>query len=108
MVSTLHLLIRVQRILRVVVVSFTVAACAAGPHPEASPKRLPPLTGKGLFMLDFDYETGRVTDVHVLESTGNATLDATTIRTFKGWRCKAHTYRHVKVPINITYNRNKP
>ena len=95
----------IRKVLRVAIFALIVSACATGPRPETSPTPKPIGKGKGLFLLDFDYETGRVTDVHVLESTGSAKLDDASIRTFKRWRCKPHTYKHVKVPI--TYNLQK-
>jgi hypothetical protein len=93
---------RIRTMLFAVSFAFAVAVCAASPHPDATTTPTLAKTGKGLFLLDFDYETGRVTDVHVLQSTGNPTLDATSIRTFKKWKAKPHTYRHVKVPITYT------
>jgi len=84
------------------IVPFAVGVCGAAPQPDATATPTPAKAGKGLFLVDFDYETGRVTDVHVLQSTGNATLDATSIRTFKKWKAKPRTYRHVKVPITYT------
>src|ERR1051326_4884571 len=64
--------------------------------------------GTGVFLLDFDYATGTVSDVHVLKSTGSPILDATSIRTFKRWRCKPGAYRHVKIPITYTMTRAQP
>lgn len=96
------MLTRIQKVLFAVIFAVVAAACAASPHPDATATPTAAKTDKGLFLLDFDYETGRVMDVHVLQSTGNPTLDATSIRAFKKWKAKPRTYRHVKVPITYT------
>ena len=93
---------RIRKALFAVIFAFTTGVCVAAPQPDPAGSPTPARTGKGLFLIDFDYETGRVTDVHVLQSTGNPTLDATSIRTFKKWKAKPHTYRHVKVPIRYS------
>ena len=61
-----------------------------------------PKTGSGLFLLDFDYETGQVTAVHVLKNAGSAILGSTSIKAFMKWRAKPRTVTHVKVPITYT------
>jgi hypothetical protein len=102
MARGLHMLIPMQKALFAVIFALVAVVCTAAPQPNATSTPTAAKTGKGLFLLDFDYETGRVTDVHVLQSTGNPKLDATTIRTFRKWKAKPRTYRHVKVPINYT------
>jgi TonB family protein len=97
-----HYMSRIRKAVFAVIFAFAAAVCAAAPQPDATATPTPAKTGKGVFLLDLDYETGRVTDVHVLQSTGNPTLDATSIRTFKKWKAKPRTYRHVKVPITYT------
>ena len=54
------MLIPIQRVLGIAILAFTITACIAGPHPQASPTPSPALTGKGLFLLDFDYEMGEL------------------------------------------------
>jgi protein TonB len=58
-------------------------------------------TGSGKFLLHFD-SGGAVTDVDVVNSTGSAILDQTTVNTFRRWRCKAGVYSKVYVPITYT------
>ncbi|MGH8092451.1 MAG: energy transducer TonB [Chthoniobacterales bacterium] len=89
------------RLLRYVLsLIFAFTACAPA-QPTATPSGHSQ-KATGVFLLDFDYATGAVTDVRVLKSTGSPILDATSIRTFKRWRCKPGAYRHVKVPITYT------
>jgi hypothetical protein len=82
-------------------------ACTPAAESAATAKSAAIGTGKGLFLLDFNYETGRVTDVHVLQSTGSAKLDAASIRAFKLWRCKPRTYTHIKVPMTYTLQKTQ-
>jgi TonB family protein len=65
-------------------------------------------TGSGVVLADVDYESGKVTAVRILQSTGNPTLDAAALATFRKWRFKAKTIRHVKIPITFTLNGMKP
>ena len=71
------------------VLCLTVVGSATAQPSPAPPKVGYTVSGRGLFLLDFDYATGRVTDVHVLKSTGNATYDAITLST--GTASHAHT-----------------
>jgi TonB family protein len=88
----------------VVVIAMLFLPCAglAAPQGTGATKPAAAKGGKGLFLIDFDYDTGRVIAVSVLQSTGSAQLDATTGKTFKKWRCKPHTYRRIKVPLTYT------
>ena len=54
---------------------FLAVGCAAGQASPAAPKVGHTVSGSGLFLVDFDYPTGRVTGVHILKSTGNGTFD---------------------------------
>jgi TonB family protein len=70
------------------------------------PQRMPPAmgypaSGTAEALLDVDYESGRITAVHILKSTGNAKLDAATIRRLSQWRTRPRTYKHIKVPITF-------
>jgi TonB family protein len=64
------------------------------------------ISGTGLFRLFVD-ERGRVTDVQTLETTKNAKLDASAIRTFRLWRAKPGPKRSVDVPATFWF-RNHP
>jgi hypothetical protein len=52
----------------------------------------------GLFLIDFD-KSGHATAVHVIKTTGDAKLDATTIGRLKRWTCKPGKYEHIYVPV---------
>jgi protein TonB len=58
-------------------------------------------TGSGKFLLHFD-GSGSVTDVDVINSTGSAILDQTSMSTFRRWKCKPGVYTKVYVPITYT------
>src|SRR2546429_4731763 len=55
--------------------------------------------GAGIFRVSIDINTGRVTDVSVLKSTGYGVLDGSAIRTLKLWRWKTGNYTKANVPI---------
>jgi len=57
--------------------------------------------GAGIFRVSIDINTGRVTDVSVLRSTGYGVLDGSAIRTLKLWRWKPGKYAKVNVPISF-------
>src|SRR5690349_6224587 len=58
-----------------------------------------PPSGGGVFDLRFDYETGHLREVHVLESTGSRKLDAHTIGALKLWKAKPRSIHTLRVPI---------
>jgi TonB family protein len=57
--------------------------------------------GKGMFRATIDTNTGRVTDVSILQSTGFGVLDGSAIRAIKLWRWKPGKYRTCDVPITF-------
>ena len=57
------------------------------------------LTGKGIFELSFDYETGQLREIHIVKSTGHRSLDASIIDALRKWRAKPHGLRVISVPI---------
>ena len=57
--------------------------------------------GRGVYRLRFDMETGRVTEVTVIESTGHTILDQASTRTFLRWRIKPHSFKAINVPVNF-------
>ena len=58
--------------------------------------------GRGLFELKFDYESGHLREVHVVESTGNRWLDAHSIGALKVWQAKPRAIHNLLVPIRFT------
>ncbi len=60
------------------------------------------VTGSGRFRLMVDFETGAVTRVVSVRSTGSEKLDAEGIKVFKRWRFSPRTTRSVTVPLTFT------
>jgi TonB family protein len=56
-------------------------------------------TGRGVFDLKFDYDTGRLREIHIATSTGHLILDSSVITTLKQWQAKPHSLRTIRVPI---------
>ena len=66
--------------------------------PEAKSLRL---EGEGLFELRFDYETGRLKGIHIVQSTGSKRLDKDAINALKEWRAKPRAIRIMRVPVKF-------
>lgn len=58
-------------------------------------------SGEGLLLVDVDYETGRVTSVHVLRSTGRKRLDDYFSNVVRRWHFQPKTYTKIKVPFSL-------
>ena len=86
-----------------VVIQLVLVLAGSGFMPRliASPEWDHSKPADGLFVIDFD-SSGHVTAVHIIKSTGNAKLDATTIGKLKQWTCKPGVYKHVRVPVTYT------
>ena len=65
------------------------------------------LTGKGVVLVTIDQQTGRVTGVRMLESTGNKQLDGAALETYSQWRFQPGSGSQVKIPIEFA-TRPKP
>ena len=46
------------------------------------------VTGKGDFLLRFDYDTGHLQEIHIAKSTGSPMLDKYTVDSLKHWKAK--------------------
>jgi TonB family protein len=64
--------------------------------------RMHRLEGAGIFQLSIDQETGHVTNVTTVKTTGWALLDRATIIAFRKWRFVPHTLGKVKIPVNFS------
>jgi len=98
--------------------AFSIGVFAQMPSPSASPLRINSprpkylnkwaaqgITGKGIFEATVDSNTGRVTSVRILKSTGHKVLDDSALEAFSKWMFKPGTASPVKIPIEFT---NKP
>ena len=93
---------------RSIILALMLTASAYGQAPAKSSKvpAVPLLQyghGTGLVSMDVDYESGRVTAVRMLESTGDSRLDSKALEAFRQWRFKPRTVRHVRTPITFTH-----
>jgi TonB family protein len=65
------------------------------------------LTGKGVVLVTIDQQTGKVTGVRMLQSTGNTQLDGAALEAYSQWRFQPGTGSQVKIPIEFA-SRPKP
>jgi TonB family protein len=59
------------------------------------------ISGRGLFDIWFRVETGVVTRVIVLQSTGSKVLDDAAVKGLSRWRAKPGKVSHMHVPVNF-------
>jgi len=57
--------------------------------------------GDGLYRLDIDLNTGRVSRVTIIKSAGLKTLDAASTDTFKRWLFRPGKWKEITVPIAV-------
>jgi TonB family protein len=65
------------------------------------------LAGKGVALVTIDQQTGKVTGVRMLQSTGNKQLDGAALEAYSQWRFQPGTGSQVKIPIEFA-SRPKP
>jgi TonB family protein len=65
------------------------------------------LAGKGVVLVTIDQQTGRVSGVRMLQSTGNKQLDGAALEAYSQWRFQPGTGSQVKIPIEFA-SRPKP
>lgn len=58
-------------------------------------------SGTGLFELRFDFDTGRLKAIDIVQSTGSRVLDHDAINGLKEWKAKPHTVRVMRIPITF-------
>jgi TonB family protein len=91
------------------------ATAEATPSPRPTPKPrlvyapapafppgapLPGLSGTGRFRLSFDAQ-GNVTNIQLIQSTGNGLFDESAIRTLRQWKCSPGEGGVVTVPVTF-------
>ena len=65
------------------------------------------LVGKGVALVTIDQQTGKVSGVRMLQSTGNKQLDGAALEAYSQWRFQPGTGSQVQIPIEFA-NRPKP
>jgi len=55
----------------------------------------------GLFELKFDYDSGHLRELHVVNSTANDILDRHIIAALKLWKAKPHSIHILRVPVTF-------
>lgn len=63
------------------------------------------IMGRGVYQLIFRPQTGVVTRVTVLESTGSTILDAAAVKAFSRWRARPGRLSRMHVPVTFTLGR---
>jgi TonB family protein len=58
--------------------------------------------GRGLFQLLIDTNTGQVTEVKILHTSGDVRLDSAALKAFRQWRFRPHTLKKLTVPMNFS------
>ncbi|PZR73717.1 MAG: hypothetical protein DLM73_10190 [Chthoniobacterales bacterium] len=82
--------------------SATVLALSAPRPAYPYEARRQKITGDGIVTLNVDPSTGRVVEVAMWKSTGNAFLDNAALTGFRRWRFRPGTVSTLKCPITFT------
>jgi TonB family protein len=61
--------------------------------------------GTGLFRMTVDVNTGAVTNVGVIKSTGYAALDDSAMRAMRLWRWRARRWKEIDIPLTFDLRR---
>jgi len=64
--------------------------------------------GPGVYRLTLDLNTGSVTDVTVLKSTGIGSLDGCALSAFRRWRWKPGKWKQIDIPVLFQISRHAP
>src|SRR5437016_2530485 len=70
-------------------------------YPRSSHETVSP-EGSGIFRLYLDWNTGRVRDVKVLQSTGYGVLDASATYALRQWQLRPGKWKQIDVPVRFT------
>lgn len=63
--------------------------------------------GTGFFRVILDVNTGSVTDVSILKSTGSSELDASAAQAIRQWRWRPLRWKEINVPVTFTMQSRK-
>ncbi len=79
------------------------AAAISAPRPDYPYEaRRQHITGSGVCVVTVDTASGNVTDATMAQSTGNSSLDNSTLSAFRRWRFKPGSVSRVRIPITFT------
>ncbi len=79
------------------------AAAISAPRPDYPYEaRRQHITGSGVCVVSVDSASGNVTDATMAQSTGNSSLDNSTMSAFRRWRFKPGSVSKVRIPITFT------
>jgi protein TonB len=59
------------------------------------------IKGSGVFEMKYDYDTGRVREVLIVQSTGNDILDRNAVLALRRWRVKPHSVHTLRLPVTF-------
>ena len=59
------------------------------------------LSGSGLYQLKFDYESGQLREVHIVQSTRKPVLDEAIISTLKRWQAKPRSLHSLILAVTF-------
>jgi TonB family protein len=62
--------------------------------------------GRGIYRLTLDPQTGTVSNITILKSTGVGTLDGCALSAFRRWRWKPGKWKEVDMPVTFQLNRH--
>jgi TonB family protein len=58
--------------------------------------------GSGVFRFIIDYETGQVTDVKIIKSTGRVSFDIAVVKAYRQWRFLPHKVRAIDTTVGFS------
>jgi len=59
------------------------------------------LRGSGMYRLDLDLSTGRVSKITIIKSTGSSILDAASTKAFRLWVFKPGKWKEITIPTTV-------
>jgi TonB family protein len=59
------------------------------------------LRGSGMYRLDLDLSTGRVSKIAIIKSTGSSILDAASTKAFRLWAFKPGKWKEITIPTTV-------
>lgn len=63
------------------------------------------ISGSGVYQLKFDYETGRLREIHIVRATGQRVLDDAVISALKLWQAQPKSLHTIRLPVTFWVGR---